>query len=332
MLMEGGDVLNDEVLAWQRLRAERRTVVKNDDSPPIVCKDPAGRIYLVNGSGKMLTSNWDGEWFSNPEDIVVGRHKVTDVQAMGVLKSGKLIIVYWDDGRPFVARSEDGGEAWLAGGELKTAGCGRVQAGGVRIVQLADGRLLLPLVSLSPDGSADPEGVVFASKDEGKTWSKLGSLGPRCAGANILQLKSGELLAAITCKGSRAEGDPEADVQRGELFNNVVVARSTDGGRSWHGHQCVTRYKEAPGDLSELSDGTVVLTYGQQNSPFGARAMVSKDGGKTWGSRVYILGFSTLWAEWYSGMQHRTAPGWRVSSVASGTTQCLPFTLVDPWF
>ena len=32
MLMEGGDVLNDEILAFQRLRAERRTVIENDDS------------------------------------------------------------------------------------------------------------------------------------------------------------------------------------------------------------------------------------------------------------------------------------------------------------
>ena len=34
MLMEGGDVLNDEILAFQRLRAERRTVIENDDGAP----------------------------------------------------------------------------------------------------------------------------------------------------------------------------------------------------------------------------------------------------------------------------------------------------------
>ena len=42
MLMEGGDVLNDEILAFQRLRAERRTVIENDDSAPIVCRTLSG--------------------------------------------------------------------------------------------------------------------------------------------------------------------------------------------------------------------------------------------------------------------------------------------------
>ena len=88
-------------------------------------------------------------------------------------------------------------------------------------------------------------------------------------GANILQLKSGELLAAITYRGERQTGDPAADVDREELFNNVVVASSGDGGKTWSDYRCVTRFKESPADLIELSDGTVVLTYGQQNRPCG---------------------------------------------------------------
>jgi hypothetical protein len=315
MLLEGGDVLNDEILAFQRLRAERRTVLENDDSAPIVCKNESGRIYLVGGSGKLTASNWDGEFFTQPTEIVVSRRTVTDVQAMGVLKSGKLVIAYGDNGKLCIAGSEDGGVTWPASGELKAIGYGRVQADGVRMVQLANGTVLLPLTGVNADGSGEAEGLIFASKDEGKTWSKLGSLGPRCASANILQLKSGELLAAITYQGERKSGDPGADIQRAELFNNVVVARSGDGGKTWGGYQCVTRFKETPADLVELSDGTVVLTYGQQNSPYGARAVVSRDGGQTWSSRVYLLGNSTVWGEWYSGMMFTTGAGWRVSSV-----------------
>ena len=109
MLLGGGDVLNDEILIFQRLRAERRVALDGDDSPPIVCKDSTGRIYLVSGSGKLLTSNFDGEAFSNPCDIVVGLHRVTDVQAMGALKGDKIVVAYGNNGKLCLARSEDSG-------------------------------------------------------------------------------------------------------------------------------------------------------------------------------------------------------------------------------
>ena len=202
--MEGGDVLNDEILAFQRLRAGRRTVIENDDSAPIVCRNSVGRIYLVSGSGKLLTSNWDGEWFSNPDDIVVGRQKVTDVQAMGVLKNDNVVVAYGNGGKLLTAASEDGGVTWLARGGVKASGHGLLRADGVHIVQLTDGTLLLPVAGWNADGTGDAEGIIYASKDEGRTWKKLGSLGQRCVGANILQLRSGELLAAITYQGEKA--------------------------------------------------------------------------------------------------------------------------------
>jgi len=325
LLVEGGDCLNDEILAWQRLRAERRVAVALDDSAPVMCRDATGKIYLVTGSGKFLTSTNeglsftsgnDGISFAPPTEIVVEQQKVADVQALGILKSGRLLLVYGDNGSLKVARSADGGQVWRPAGDLKAGGYSRLQAGGVRITQRADGTALLAVAAWKGAAGEDAEGLLYASRDEGKTWAVLGNLGPRCAGANLLQLKSGELLAAIAYRGGREAGDPGSNIGREELFNNVVVARSADGGKNWSDYRGVTRFKEAPGELSELSDGTVVLTYGQQNSPFGARAIFSKDGGKTWSDRVYILGFSTVRAEWYSGVSFRTAPGWRVSSVA----------------
>jgi hypothetical protein len=66
MLLEGGDCLWDEILAWQRLRAEKKVVVEGDDSAPVVCAAPAGRVYLATGSGKLLTSDDDGQNFGPP--------------------------------------------------------------------------------------------------------------------------------------------------------------------------------------------------------------------------------------------------------------------------
>ncbi|MBM3802385.1 MAG: exo-alpha-sialidase [Acidimicrobiia bacterium] len=316
MLQAGGDCLDDEILGWERLRAERRVAVSQDNSAPVVCRDRAGQIYLMSGTGRLFTSSDDGKSYDPAPEIVVGRRPVTDAQALGVLKSRRLVIAHGDGGRLLTARSEDGGQTWRPAGELVAAGFSKLEAGGVRIVALADGTLLLAASAWKSDGTGDAEGLLYSSSDEGKTWSRRATLGPRCAGANLLQLKSGELLAAITYQGTRKPGDPGKGLERDELFNNVVVARSSDDGRTWREFQCVTRFKEAPADLLQLSDGSVVLVYGQQNSPFGARAILSRDGGKTWGRRVYILGFSTIRAEWYSGALFRTAPGWRTSSVA----------------
>ena len=97
-----------------------------------------------------------------------------------------------------------------------------------------------------------------------------------------------------------------------------MIARSEDGGKTWSDYRCVTRYGEAPACLVELSDGIIVLTYGEQNFPFGARAMVSRDGGRNWDGRIYVLGYSSLSAEWYAGAMFDTAAGWSASSVAIG--------------
>jgi hypothetical protein len=329
MLQEGGDCLGDEILAWQRLRAERRTVVERDDSPPIVCADPAGRLYLVNGAGQLLTSDDNGETFSvyePPKTITLEGQPVKDIQAFGVLKStapvrpwlgqarGPLVIAYGQAGQLHIAQSEDDGASWVKAGALPTEGYAKVSADGVRMVPMADGGLLLAVGAWKESGEA--EGLVFRSANGGRTWAKRGSLGPRCVGANLLQLRSGELLAAISYRGCRRENDPEVQISREELFNNVVVARSKDGGATWGDYQCLTRYREAPGDLLELADGTVVLTYGQQNFPYGARAMVSRDGGRTWDRRVCILGYSTVQLEW-SSAPLPTQPGWQVTSVAA---------------
>ena len=40
----------------------------------------------------------------------------------------------------------------------------------------------------------------------------------------------------------------------------------------------------------ELNDGRLVLAYGEDSFLYGARALVSDDGGKNWGEEVHVLG------------------------------------------
>lgn len=41
--------------------------------------------------------------------------------------------------------------------------------------------------------------------------------------------------------------------------------------------------------LLRLSDGRLLLTYGRRQAPFAIRAMLSADGGKSWGDSAYIV-------------------------------------------
>jgi hypothetical protein len=41
--------------------------------------------------------------------------------------------------------------------------------------------------------------------------------------------------------------------------------------------------------LIVLRDGTVVLTYGERNRPYGARALVSYDGGRSWDNDYLVI-------------------------------------------
>jgi hypothetical protein len=51
----------------------------------------------------------------------------------------------------------------------------------------------------------------------------------------------------------------------------------------------VTGKNEHPGDLLLLPDGRLILAYGNRNPPFGVRAMISSDGGKTWDKENTII-------------------------------------------
>ena len=316
LLREGGDCLDDEVLAWQRLRAERTVVIEGDDSAVMACRDVAGTVYVATGSGRLRVSADGGRTFGPPLPVTVLSNPTAEVRAVGVLRNGRVLVAAsGKEGGLAIVGSDDQGKTWQAVAELAIPRAAVATGPLARIVQLADGSLLLPVAEQEEKGSA-AEGFVYGSSDDGKTWTRVGSLGLGCTGANLLQLTSGTLLAAISQEGARQDVGLTERNPRTPLLSSTVVARSADGGKTWHDVRGVTRLRETPADLAELPDGTVMLTYGQQTYPYGARAISSADGGRTWGPKVYVLGFSSVWADWYAGAMFPTAPGWYVSSVA----------------
>ena len=208
--------------------------------------------------------------------------------AMGVTSDGAIVLGYvtveYEGDRPdawtgfgdlFVIRSEDGGATWSE--PLSFTGVLEELMGEVhgaspygKIVELADGSLLMNVYTHGTDEYGDHRTHVIRSGDGGLTWGDPTTL-PVHAGDEtaLLALPSGKVLAAARRSLSH-------------VSQNVCVTSSPDGGYTWSEPIDVTGAMEIPADLVRLADGRVLMTYGYRNAPFGVRALVSGDEGATW--------------------------------------------------
>ena len=110
------------------------------------------------------------------------------------------------------------------------------------------------------------------STDEGRTWEMLGTV-PLAQPLNndlvhephVIELKDGTLLGAI----------------RAHSPLRTVLTRSEDGGKTWSIAEEIGILGTPP-HLLRHSSGAIILVYGYRLSPFGQRAMISWDEGRTW--------------------------------------------------
>lgn len=122
------------------------------------------------------------------------------------------------------------------------------------------------------------------SADLGRTWTLLGEV-PLLAGTqpsnyhepHVLELPSGKLIGMIRLENSR----PDADVTRAGLIHfSIVQTESIDGGQTWSRPRAL--FYGSPPHLLRHSSGALVLSYGYRQAPFGQRAAISRDEGRTW--------------------------------------------------
>jgi hypothetical protein len=140
---------------------------------------------------------------------------------------------------------------------------------------------LLFLTAAKSDGR-EGRPLCARTTDGGKTWQFVAWIADEPKGYAIMpstvRIDGLELLTAIRCR----EG----------VRSWIDTYRSFDLGQSWKLDQTpVADVGEGnPASLIHLMDGRLCLTYGFRAQPYGIRARLSADGGRTWGQETTIRG------------------------------------------
>ena len=232
-------------------------------------------------------------------------------QSFGVLRDGALLWAFEQDAADlekecYIIRSENGGETWEGPVKLDKSPFSSVGNCSNRMTELPDGTILWAQRlgwhvaewekrrdklenAGQPLTAADfANSYVFRSTDEGYTWGDRTPLPDWSFETTLLRLDSGQLIAAI-----RYQPLIDLDTPLAKFSKRVFLADSEDDGRTWVNFRPVRRTPdgesdlalgECHGELSQLSDGTLVLTH-DHRYPYEQQqvlARVSHDEGDTW--------------------------------------------------
>ncbi|MCH2125861.1 MAG: glycoside hydrolase [Pirellulaceae bacterium] len=201
--------------------------------------------------------------------------------SLTALSNGTLVMAaqkgYFGPGTKYkeainMARSRDGGKTWeryeLAGADYPRNMIADPE-GGVFFVRAWKS-------AWTSAGEGSPHLQLCRSQD-GKTWQfSEGRVDWDYAAfgeVSAIRLRDGRLLAALRRQIPQTAG---------EGFEDTVLTTSSDGGQHWSQPQVIVNTAEVHVYLTELEDDRLLATYSTYHLPYGAYAIVSHDGGKTW--------------------------------------------------
>ena len=193
---------------------------------------------------------------------------------------------------PVVRLSSDEGHTWTTAGEIPSPAPDQHLVPFGIMLAMPDGGMVASCYCSSPY-STDPRwtntAFVTRSTDGGRSWGGPSIIEPNNHNeTGLLRLDDGRLLAA-----SRTLRSPFPDC-RFELAQflggRLDLFESKDLGRSWEDKAILTFPGQHPGNLIQLRDGRILLTYGSRiPGLLGVYARLSEDGGENWSDPIILV-------------------------------------------
>ena len=188
----------------------------------------------------------------------------------------------WSDVEgPWIIRSYDGGQTWESSPVSVDSRPLRCAGTSDAVLELGDGTLLMGIYGADA-GSAVCRAYCVRSTDGGSTWGQPALIARDAE--NRVSFEEPALALA-------PQGHLLALLRSGEpgRYQYLYQACSYDGGHTWvELHQ--TPMWGHPAQVCVMADGRIVCSYGYRREPYGVRACISADGGRTWDiEREYIL-------------------------------------------
>jgi sialidase-1 len=307
--------------ALEPLAAERVVIARGGYFPKmlirkngeLLCTFKTGALHASKtGRSSMARSTDGGRTWSQPVTVLDFPNADDSVDAVGELPDGTLIfsaVSYTWKGEKltndadkdfradtYVLFSKDDGHKWTEPAKVNTKPFTWSYPYG-RIVRLSDGTLLLSCFGgyipkgpedsragleemvkkgqhpLKPESQRGDFCFLVRSRDGGKSWGDPSVIARYHNEVTLLPLKNGGLMAVI----------------RSDEGGHLSTTFSTDQGHSWTAPRQITANAEHPGDLLRLTDGRILLSYGERNRPYGIQAIWSTDEGRTWDPKHKVV-------------------------------------------
>lgn len=275
-------------VAWLMNEAGYRDHYGTADWPVLVSGDAGTSWTPVAGADPAVPFSWPGSSPRERYDRIAAALPDGTLLAAGAVgwtawpaareeeaRRAGLAVAPHPSGRPdtvmvgghrlFVQRSSDGGRTWQR--EERELPAARGVNGFPRAAVLRDGTFLGPAYEHAPDRPEQGRTLVLRSDDAGTTW-RLRTVGAGPAfgdEAALAETAPGRVLALL----------------RRASPGYLAECWSDDGGRTWSA-PLQTAIWGFPPQLLTLRDGRLLCSVGVRREPFGVRAVISADGGRSW--------------------------------------------------
>jgi hypothetical protein len=286
----------DNVCAWPNLTTlpDGTRIATIFNHPSHARMEGEVACYASTDDGKF----WNLQGKPTPNDPQTNRMNV----AAGASKGGDLLVVAsgWSltPGekptdqmdlvavlRPWVSRSKDGGRTW----ELNKDGFPEAQDGMTNFIPFGDvlpaldGTLRVLAYAQSLDKAVNKVSM-FTSADDGNSWKWLSFISD-ASGPTAFAGGHNETAFFHTGKGHWV-----AAARRWRSGQAMDLFESKDDGKTWEMTGNLTDDNQHPGHITALSDGRLLLTYGNRKvGQKGVAAKISSDRGKTWQEELILI-------------------------------------------